>query len=754
MIKHRFPSIVFLWFALHCCEAGTAQLVNGVIYVDASGGDDSNDGHTEKTAWQTLEKVNQPTFGPGAKILLKCGSMWIGQLHPKGSGSAQQPILIDQYGKGQKPLIDGNGMTGEGVFSLYNQQYWEVNNLELVNDANVPGDRRGVEIKAGDFGIVNHIYLKNLDIHHIKGIIGNGPAEKRTAGIYITTVADKVKPTRYNDILIEGCHIHHIQNQGIATSHEAALGDYPGEDNWDNRKITNLIIRNNTIHHISKNAMIIRMTEGGLVEHNLCYETATAITGNTIFSRTVKGTVFQYNEGFLNRSPDADGSLYDPDINSPGTVWQYSYSHDNAHGLVWFCTDKRDSGILVRYNVSQNDKGSLVYFNYNLAEASIYNNIFYVGEHVAPMIIREKPTNTHTYKFYNNIIYNNSNSAVYGLATAGKGIQNRIYSNNLFYGYHPKGEPDDAEKITSDPLFLNPGEGSIGLTTLEGYKLKINSPAIHTGKVIVGNGGLDFYGNKLSEKEKPNRGIYNGAALTVNGECQTITAAGYNYSEYDLYLLVGQSNMAGRGKMEAPDTLLDERVFVLNSSDGFVLAKEPLHYDKANRGTGPGFAFGKEMANTDQHRRVGLIPAAVGGTRISYWLPGGSRGLYEEAIRKAKVAMKYGKLKGILWQQGESDANPKDAPLYKERLVKLLQNFRKELGNDTLPIVLGGLGDFLKAPEYKIINKSLLEVANEIGFAAFSKASTLGHIGDYLHFNASAQRENGHTMAKAMQRIK
>ena len=516
MIISRLQLLIRRHFLLLLCLIpGTlsAKVIESSIYVDSEFGNDKNDGTSENTAWRSLEKVNNSTFGPGAKILLKAGGMWIGFLQPKGSGSAEKPIIVDQYGEGEKPLIDGNGMEGKGVLSLYNQEYWEINNLELVNNAETPGDRRGVEIKAANYGTVNHIYLKNLHIHHIKGMIGNGHKEKRTAGIYITTTADKIKPTRYNDILIENNHIHHIQNQGIATSHETAVFDYPEGEQWENRKMTHLLIRNNIIHHISKNAMIIRMTEGGLIERNLCYETATDITGNTIFSRTVRGTVFQYNEGFLNRSPDADGSLYDPDINSPGTVWQYSYSHDNAHGLVWFCTHKRDDGIVVRYNLSQNDKGSLVYFNYAFSGASVYNNVFYIGENLAPVIIREKSNNDHTYEFYNNIIYNKSKNATYGLAKAGKGLQTRTYSNNLFYGFHLAGEPDDPSKITKDPLFINPGVASLGLNNLDGYKLKKQSPAIQTGKLIPGNGGRDFYGNKVDEKNKPNIGLYNGKGL-------------------------------------------------------------------------------------------------------------------------------------------------------------------------------------------------------------------------------------------------
>jgi len=222
---------------------------------------------------------------------------------------------------------------------------------------------------------------------------------------------------------------------------------------------------------------------------------------------------------------------------------------------------------------------------------------------------------------------------------------------------------------------------------------------------------------------------------------------------YHLYLLVGQSNMAGRGVIGEIDTTIHPRVFALNINDEFIPAKEPLHFDKSNRGVGPGFEFGKVMASANSKAKIGLIPAAVGGTKISYWEPHSPKGLYEEAIRKTRIAMEYGKLKGIIWQQGESDSNIKDAPLYKERLIKLLTTFRNDLGDDTLPIVIGGLGDFLKSERFKDINKALQEAANQIGNASFSEASKQGHIGDRLHFNSSAQRENGRNMAAAMSKL-
>ena len=143
-------------------------------------------------------------------------------------------------------------------------------------------------------------------------------------------------------------------------------------------KISNAAVRNNTIYNISKNAMVIRLFEGGVVEHNVCYNTANGMTGNTIYSCSCLNTVFQYNEGYLNNSPDFDGSLYDADLRSPGTIWQYSYSHDNAHGLFWNCTVQADDSLVCRYNISQNDHGNIFCVNYPMMDINIYNNTVYI----------------------------------------------------------------------------------------------------------------------------------------------------------------------------------------------------------------------------------------------------------------------------------------------------------------------------------------------------------------------------------------
>lgn len=493
-------------------------------YVDAKNGNDTFSGLSPNFAWQSLKKVNSTIFQPGDTILLKTGSCWTGQLAPQGRGEKGRPIVIDKYGLDSLPVINGNGMTGEGVVRLYNQSFWEIHNLEITNNAVQQGDRRGVEIKASNYGLVQHIYLKNLHIHHIKGLEGHGNTQKRTAGIYIATVSDVNTPTRFDDIMVEGCEIHHIYNQGIVTNNEAGLGDYPGTGSFHDKKFTNLRIRENTIHHISKNAMIIRLCDSTcVVEYNVCFETAlseTALTGepvdpsrrhgNTIFSRSCNGTVFQFNEGYLNRGEAYDGSLYDADLSSPNCVFQYSYSHDNAHGLFWICTTQEDSGIICRYNISQNDRGIIICPNYAFKSVYIYNNVIFVGEGTSPRIIDERRETDKTYYFYNNIIYNMSADATYSWKS---GIK-RNFSSNVFYGVHPGNEPEDLDKNIADPLFSDPGSGGFGIHSVSGYKLQPGSPCINAGLLISNNGGRDYRGNDITDG-RPDIGAFEFSKSTI-----------------------------------------------------------------------------------------------------------------------------------------------------------------------------------------------------------------------------------------------
>jgi hypothetical protein len=124
--------------------------------------------------------------------------------------------------------------------------------------------------------------------------------------------------------------------------------------------------------------------------------------------------------------------------------------------------------------------------------------------------------------------------------------------------------------------------------------------------------------------------------------------------KFQLYLLVGQSNMAGRGYVEAQDTVPNRHVLRLNPAGQWEVAKDPLHFDKPVAGVGPGMAFGRALATADTSVVIGLIACAVGGSGIDAWAPGAyfadtKTHPYDDALARARVAQQTGTLAGIIW---------------------------------------------------------------------------------------------------------
>jgi hypothetical protein len=128
---------------------------------------------------------------------------------------------------------------------------------------------------------------------------------------------------------------------------------------------------------------------------------------------------------------------------------------------------------------------------------------------------------------------------------------------------------------------------------------------------------------------------------------------------------------------------------------------------------------------------VGLIPTSVGGTAIAAWMPGGKdthseRHPYDDALEMARFAMQSGKVEVILWHQGESDVVGKTEN-YKEKLIEVINNLRRELDLQDVPVILGGLGTFLNPNRFAardeydaLIQQAAAELPNA-GFAVKPK---------------------------------
>ena len=224
----------------------------------------------------------------------------------------------------------------------------------------------------------------------------------------------------------------------------------------------------------------------------------------------------------------------------------------------------------------------------------------------------------------------------------------------------------------------------------------------------------------------------------------------------DLFLLIGQSNMAGRGLIADMDRTANPNIKTLDREGEWVPAIDPIHFDKPHAGVGPGRTFARGVLEHDRSRTIGLIPSAVGGSPISSWEPGAEDEAtkthpYDDALERARLAMESGQIKAVLWHQGESDSKEALAPVYRDKLVTLIDRLRMDLGNPDLPFLIGQLGQFEEMPwdEWRtMVNTAHEDIAREMTHVYFVPSHGLEHKGDSVHFSAEAYREFGKRYAE------
>lgn len=218
------------------------------------------------------------------------------------------------------------------------------------------------------------------------------------------------------------------------------------------------------------------------------------------------------------------------------------------------------------------------------------------------------------------------------------------------------------------------------------------------------------------------------------------------------FLLIGQSNMAGRGDFGEVAEIVNPHCFMLRNGRWQPMS-EPINTDREifglfHSGVGLSASFADEYAKY-YNENVGLIPCADGGTAISEWQPGEL--LYDHAVSQAKLAQRTSEIVGILWHQGENDSiNPEDAKLYHDRFMNMINSFIKDLNlSDDIPIILGELGDFVGTfrngsyKYFKDINKTLKSLSEELACGGFASAEGLTCKADGIHFDSKSYREFG-----------
>lgn len=216
-------------------------------------------------------------------------------------------------------------------------------------------------------------------------------------------------------------------------------------------------------------------------------------------------------------------------------------------------------------------------------------------------------------------------------------------------------------------------------------------------------------------------------------------------ADLQIYLLIGQSNMAGRAPFEGDDAAAIDRCFLFDDQASWEPATNPFNrYSTVRKNLGmqkmnPGYGFAQRMLEAQPTARIGLVVNAKGGTRIEEWRDGAT--LYEEAVKRALEAKETGTLTGVLWHQGEGNASKPEA--YLAQLTTLVTNLRRDLGEPDLPFVAGQI--FGEQP----INAEIAKLPEALPHTGVATSQGLT-VMDRWHFDTPSMKELGRRYAEAM----
>ena len=224
--------------------------------------------------------------------------------------------------------------------------------------------------------------------------------------------------------------------------------------------------------------------------------------------------------------------------------------------------------------------------------------------------------------------------------------------------------------------------------------------------------------------------------------------------QLDLFLFIGQSNMAGRGYITDNYKGSIKDVYLLTLNGDMEPARNPLNKYSTIRkqidlqGVGPAYSFAKAIADKTKHK-LGLVVNARGGSSINSWLKGAKDDYYGEALSRIRQAMKYGTLKAIIWHQGEADSRNPEA--YMAKLQKLVADLREDLGDTKLPVIVGEIAEWRVNGTSDAFNKMLRTVPRHIPYSyCVSSRELVPLINENdPHFSADSQIILGRRYAEA-----
>lgn len=210
------------------------------------------------------------------------------------------------------------------------------------------------------------------------------------------------------------------------------------------------------------------------------------------------------------------------------------------------------------------------------------------------------------------------------------------------------------------------------------------------------------------------------------------------------FLMIGQSNMAGRGFLNDVPPIYNERIKMLRNGL-FQFMEEPINYDRSIAGVGLAASFAAAWCKKNKQDEIGLIPCAEGGSSLDDWSVDDA--LFANAIAQTKLAQRISTLDGIIWHQGEAESHSGKYRDYYDKFFVIIERLRQVLDVPEIPLIIGGLGDYLGHGimggyfnEYSQVNEELKRFAHSHNNCYYVTAEGLTCNPDGIHLNAASQR--------------
>ncbi|NJO25803.1 MAG: T9SS type A sorting domain-containing protein [Bacteroidia bacterium] len=532
--KQFNDSIVRFAFAFILSVFLCSNVAATVYYVSPSG-NNSNNGTSTSTPWQTIAKVNSTALYAGDQVLFQGGQTFTGNIVLYYGGTATNLIKIGSYGTGRAYI---NATSGTGI-RIYNKGGVWVDNLIIYgywNQTNQSGNTGyGISFYTDTWNNFKHqtANVSNCDISGFKNggvVFGAYPSDGTQSG--------------YNNINVWSNTLHDNGDCGVSS-----YGYYPAASGSTTYAHTDVYIGWNTTYNNfgvknkgnnSGNGIVMGDVKDCIIENNVAYNNGwySNFTGGGpvgIWVWDATNVTIQYNESHHNGtgSGTPDGGGFDLDGAVTNSKMQYNYSHDNwgaGYLLFEFGVPRgNNKNNTVRYNISQNDGTNNsytgLYIGGNCTNNNFYNNSIYTNKGPCVYV-----GGGNTNNFINNIFYT-AGSSNYAMRIQTNNCW--FFNNNYFFtsafqiNYNNTTYTSLAsfrsstghEKLNGvnygysvNPSFNSAGNGgninSGTPASLNNYKLNAGSPMINTAYNISswysgGVGSRDFKGVTI-----PNNGAY------------------------------------------------------------------------------------------------------------------------------------------------------------------------------------------------------------------------------------------------------